>query len=113
MHAAVQCGGSIKRRRAPAHAPAGWSWEETNALLAALPDDVCAALRSDPNALACALAHPDRRDAFRQTLGSLAALPPSVAIPALHTLDTRMQATTPSDRRYAGEGLAQALRAHG
>jgi len=101
------------RCAALAAALADWSREETDALLAALPDDAHAALRPDSDALTAALAHPDRRDAFRQALDSLDALPPSVAIPALHTLDALMQATTPSVRRYAGEGLAQALRAHG
>ena len=101
------------RCAALAAALADWSREETDALLAALPDDAHAALRPDSDALVNALAHPNRRDAFRQALDSLDALPPSVAIPALHTLDALMQATTPSVRRYAGEGLAQALRAHG
>jgi len=90
-----------------------WSSEETTALLAALPDDAHAALHPNADALARALAHPDRRDAFRQALDALAALLPSVAIPALHALGKLMQATTPSDQRHAGEILATVLRNHG
>jgi hypothetical protein len=90
-----------------------WSSEETTALLAALPDDAHAALHPNADALSDALAHPDRRDAFRQALDALAALLPSVAIPALHALGKLMQATTPSDQRHAGEILATVLRNHG
>ena len=67
--------------------------------------------RSD--ALSDALAHPDRRDAFRQALDALDALPPSVAIPALHALGALAQTKTPSDQRHAGEILATVLRNHG
>jgi hypothetical protein len=101
------------RCAALAAALAGWSREETDALLAALPDDAHAALHPNADALTDALAHPNRRDAFRQALDALDALPPSVAIPALHALDALAQATTPSDQRHAGEILATALRAHG
>jgi len=90
-----------------------WSREETDALLAALPDDAHAALRPDSNALACALAHPDRRDAFRQALDARDALPLSAALPARHALDALAQTTTPSDQRHAGETLATVLRNHG
>jgi len=101
------------RCAALAAALAGWSREETGALLAALPDDAHAALRPDSNALACALARPDRRDAFRQALDALAALPPSAALPSLHALDALAQAPNLAFRRQAGASLAQALRNHG
>jgi hypothetical protein len=101
------------RCAALAAALAGWSREETGALLAALPDDAHAALRPDSNALACALARPDRRDAFRQALDALAALPPSAALPSLHALDALTQATESFSQRQAGASLAQALRNHG
>jgi len=113
MHAAVQCGGSIKRRRAPAHAPAGWSWEETNALLAALPKNARAVLRSNTNMPANAPTHPDRQDAFRQALNALAALPLAAALPARHALDAPAQTAWRSGRRHAGEIPATVLRSHG
>jgi len=91
----------------------GWSFDETNALLAALPNDVRAALHPDHNVLADALAHPDRRDAFRKALGALDALPPSVAIPAHHALATLAATSYSEQRRLAGEGLAIAVRNHG
>jgi len=96
-----------------AHVLAGWRWEETNALFTTLLDDACAALPPDPDALANALADPDRQDALRQALGVLDTLPPSIAIPAFHALDTLAQATTPSDQQHAGAELARALRDHG
>jgi hypothetical protein len=101
------------RCAALAAALAGWSREETDALLAALPDDAHAALHPNADALTDALAHPDRRDAFRQTLDTITALSPSVAIPALHALDALTQATKPVSQRQAGASLAQALRNHG
>jgi len=101
------------RCTALAEAFAGWSSEEATTLLAALPDTARAVLRPDPEVLADALAHPDRRDAFRQALDALDALPPSVAIPALHALGALAQTKTPSDQRHAGEILATVLRNHG
>ena len=101
------------RCAALARAFTGWSSEEATALLTVLPDDVRAALRPDSDALADALAHPDRRDAFRKTLNALAALPPAAALPASHALTVLMQATNPLVQQGAGEGLAQALRDHG
>jgi hypothetical protein len=92
---------------------AGRSSEEAMALLAALPDDVYTMLHPAPDALANTLAHPDRRDAFRQTLDTITALSPSVAISALHALDALTQATKPFSQRQAGASLAQALRNHG
>jgi hypothetical protein len=92
---------------------AGRSSEEAMALLAALPDDVYTMLHPAPDALANTLAHPDRRDAFRQTLDTITALSPSVAISALHALDALTQATKPVSQRQAGASLAQALRNHG
>ena len=113
LHIAEQRGVPIDRCAALAAALADWSREETDALLAALPDDAHAALRPDSNALACALAHPDRRDAFRQALDARDALPLSAALPARHALDALAQTTTPSDQRHAGETLATVLRNHG
>jgi hypothetical protein len=91
---------------------AGWSSEDATALLAALPDDVRTALHPGANALADALAHPDRRNTFRQALDALAALPPATSLPSLHALNALAQATTPSDQRRAGAELAWALRDH-
>jgi len=110
---AVQNRDPIARCTALMHALAGWSAAEADTLLAALPDDVHTALRPDSDALADALAHPDRRTAFRQALDALAALPPSVAIPAYHALDALAQAMTPSEQQHAGMELARALRDRG
>jgi len=101
------------RCAALAAAFAGWSSEEATALLAALPDTARAVLRPDPEALADALAHPDRRDAFRQALGALAALPPSAALPALLALGALAAAYHVSAQQDAGKGVAQALRSSG
>jgi hypothetical protein len=101
------------RCAALAAAFAGWSSEDATALLAALPDDVRTTLHPGANALADALATPDRQDAFRKTLNALAALPPAAALPASHALTVLMQATNPLVQQGAGEGLAQALRDHG
>jgi hypothetical protein len=113
LHAATQRGVLTERCDALAHALDGWSWTETNALLMALPDDARTTLRPSSNTLADALAHSNQQDAFRQTLSDLVALPPSIAIPALHVLDTLAQATTPPEQRHAGEGVATVLRHHG
>ena len=113
LRAAEQSDAIADRCAALAAALADRSREETDALLAALPDDAHAALRPDSNALACALAHPDRRDAFRQALDARDALPLSAALPARHALDALAQTTTPSDQRHAGETLATVLRNHG
>jgi hypothetical protein len=101
------------RCAALAAAFAGWSSEEATALLAALPDTARAVLRPDPEALADALAHPDRRNAFRQALGALAALPPSAALPALLALEALAAAYHVSAQQDAGKGVAQALRSSG
>jgi len=119
--------GSVDTRCAAlARAFAGWSSEEATALLAALPKDARAALRPNANALANALAHPDRRNAFRQALDTITALSPSVAIPARHALNELAKVskslTKNSNSKYlpllryqqrAGEELARALRNHG
>jgi hypothetical protein len=112
------------RCAALARAFAGWSSEEATALLTALPKDARAALRPSANALANALAHPDRRDAFRQALDTITALSPSVAIPARHALKELAKALAKTSKRSkdilqqlfqqrAGEELARALRNHG
>jgi hypothetical protein len=110
---AVQNRDPIARCTALMHALAGWSAAEADTLLAALPDDARAALHPDRSALADALAHPDRRTAFRQALDALDNLPSSVAIPALHALDALTQAMTPSEQQHAGTELARALRDRG
>jgi len=89
------------------------SREETDALLAALPDDAHAALRPDSNALACALAHPDRRDAFRQALDAINSLPPATTRPALLALGVLASASDLGLRIQAGRALAHVLRDHG
>jgi len=96
-----------------AKAFAGWSSEEATALLAALPKDARAALRPNANALANALAHPDRRNAFRQALDTITALSPSVAIPARHALNELAKASKWFFQRQASAALARALRDHG
>jgi len=101
------------RCAALAQALADRSREETDALLAALPDDAHAALRFDSNALTAALAHPDRRDAFRQALDSLDALPPAATLPALLALEVLASASDPVLRRQAVCSLAHVLRDHG
>jgi hypothetical protein len=101
------------RCAALAAAFAGWSSEDATALLAALPDDVRTALHPGANALADALAHPDRRNTFRQALGALAALPPSAALPALLALGALAAAYHVSAQQDAGKGVAQALRSSG
>ena len=110
---AVQDRDLTARCTALARALAGWSREETDALLAALPDDVPPTLRPDSDALANALAHPDRRTAFRQALDALDALPHAAALPASHALLVLAQAMTPSEQQHAGTELARALRNHG
>ena len=110
---AVQNRDLTARCTALARALAGWSAAEADTLLAALPDDARAALHPDRSALADALAHPDRRTAFRQALDALDNLPSSVAIPALHALDALTQAMTPSEQQHAGTELARALRDRG
>jgi len=104
---------NVAARCAALAAFAGWSSEDATALLAALPDDARTALHPGANALADALAHPDRRNTFRQALDALAALPPATSLPSLHALNALAQATTPSDQRRAGAELARALRDYG
>jgi hypothetical protein len=113
LHAAAKRGNPVKRCCALAHALAGWSWKETHALLDALPDDVCDALRPDPDVIAERLTPLHRRGDFLQALDSLAALPPSVAISAYHALHVLATMQRVGDHQHAGEGLAQALRAYG
>ena len=113
LHAAVNRGAPIEHCNALAHALAGWSWVETHALLDALPDDGCDALRPNPDVLAQRLTLFDRRTDFLQTLDAIAALSPSVAIPAYHALHVLATMQRVGDLRYAGEGLAQALRTYG
>ena len=113
LHAAVNRGAPIEHCNALAHALAGWSWVETHALLDALPDDGCDALRPNPDVLAQRLTLFDRRTDFLQTLDAIAALSPSVAIPAYHALHVLATMQRVGNLRYAGEGLAQALRTYG
>jgi len=113
LHAAAKHGTLVECCGALAHALAGWSWKETHALLDALPDDVCDALRPDPDVIAERLTPLHRRGDFLQALDSLAALPPSVAISAYHALHVLATMQRVGDHQHAGEGLAQALRAYG
>jgi len=103
----------VARCAALAAAFTGWSSEEATALLAVLPGDVVAALRPNTDALTNALAHPDRRDSFRQVLEALDALPPATMLPILHALDALAQETKAFSQRQAGEGLARTLRDDG
>jgi len=113
LHAAAQRVVSVKHRHALAHALAGWSWEETNALFAALPDKFVTALHPHPDILTRRLACPQRQNSFRQALDALTALPPSAALPALQALDALAAAQHGNDQRDAGEEVARALRDHG
>jgi hypothetical protein len=101
------------RCAALAAALADRSREETDALLAALPKNARAMLRSNTNMPANAPTHPDRQDAFRQALNALAALPLAAALPARHALDAPAQTAWRSGRRHAGEIPATVLRSHG
>ena len=113
LHAAAQSGSTADRCTALAVAFAGRSSEEATAFLAALPDDAHTALHPPPDALVNTLAHLNRRDAFRQALDALSALPPAATHPALLALGTMGAASTLDQRRQAGTALAQALRHHG
>jgi hypothetical protein len=113
LHAAAQRVVSVKHRRELAHALAGWSWEETNALFAALPDKFVTALHPHPDILTRRLACPQRQNSFRQALDALTALPPSAALPALQALDALAAAQYSDDQRDAGEEAARVLRDHG
>ena len=101
------------RCTALAEAFTGWSSEEATALLAALPDTARDVLRPDPEVLADALVHPDRRDAFRQALDAIDSLPPAATRPALFALGMLASAFNPDLRGQARSALAQALRDHG
>jgi len=92
---------------------AGWSSEEANGLATAMPVSVHTVFRPVSDVHADTLAHLDRRDAFRQALDALTALPPATSLPSLHALNALAQATTPSDQRRAGAELARALRDYG
>jgi len=113
LRTAARHGSSVERCATLSCVLAGWSWEETNALLAALSDDMRMALLPDADALTNALAHPDRRDAFRQALSALAALSPSAALPSFHALGALAEAGTGAEQRHAGEGFARTLHFHG
>jgi len=86
---------------------------ETDALIAALPDESRQALNLDLDSMTLMLVRPDRHDAFRRALASLTALPPSVAIPVRHALSVLATDDGPTRRRSASEGLATAARDHG
>jgi len=86
---------------------------ETDALIAALPDERRQTLNLDLDSMTLMLARPDRHDAFRRALASLIALPPSVAIPVRHALSALATNADSTMRRSASEGLATAARDHG
>jgi len=86
---------------------------EMDALLAALPNNVHNAFRSDRAALVSELASPTQRDAFRQALDALVALPRAAKLPAFYALGALVAASDPDVRHQAAEGLAHALRDHG
>jgi hypothetical protein len=113
LHAAKRYGQRDGQSAALSRALAGWSWEETNALLAALPKDVRTTLLPDRDTLANTLAHPDRQDAFRQALDTIDSLPPAATLSALLALETLVHAIQTSTQRQAGKELARALRDHG
>jgi hypothetical protein len=113
LHAAKRYGQRDGQSAALSRALAGWSWEETNALLAALPKDVRTTLLPDRDTLANTLAHPDRQDAFRQALDTIDSLPPAATLSALLALETLVHAIQRSTQRQAGKELARALRDHG
>jgi hypothetical protein len=92
---------------------AGWSVANANEFLAALPNDIGAALHLDSDALITALKTSSCTSAFRQILDTLASLPPSVALPSLHALTALAVSHSPDERQSAGEGLAQTLRDYG
>jgi len=85
---------------------------ETDALIAALPDERRQTLNLDLDSMPLMLARPDRHDAFRRALASLIALPPSVAIPVRHALSALATNADSTMRRSASEGLATAARGH-
>jgi hypothetical protein len=113
LRAAKRHGLVHSRVAALSRALAGWGREETDALLAALPGNVVAALHPHPDILTPHLSRPNRQDAFRQALDALTALPPSAALPVLHALDALAAAQHGNDQRDAGEEAARALRDHG
>jgi hypothetical protein len=86
---------------------------ETDALIAALPDERRQTLNLDLDSMTLMLVRPDRHDAFRRALASLTALPPSVAIPVRHALSALATNADSTMRRSASEGLATAARDHG
>jgi len=86
---------------------------EMDALLAALPNNVHNAFRFDRAALVSKLASPTQRDAFRQALDALVALPRAAKLPAFYALGALVAASDPDVRHQAAEGLAHALRDHG
>ena len=107
------CDFSDARCAVLAHALAGWSTAETDALQSALPDDARAIFLPAPDAQADALARPDQRYIFRQALDALDTLPPSAALSARHALDTPAAAHHSNDQRDADEEIARALCDHG
>jgi len=113
LRAAKRHGLVHSRVAALSRALAGWGREETDALLAALPGNVVAALHPHPDILTPHLSRPNRQDAFRQALDALTALPPSAALPVLHALDALAAAQHGNDQRDVGEEVARALRDHG
>ena len=113
IHAATQPDSITARCTMLAQALADRGREETDALLAALPDDVHTMLHPAPDALVNALAHPNRRDAFRQALDAINSLPPATTRPALLALGVLASASDLGLRIQAGRALAHVLRDHG
>ena len=113
IHAATQPDSITARCTMLAQALADWGREETDALLAALPDDVHTMLHPAPDALVNALTHPNRRDAFRQALDAINSLPPATTRPALLALGVLASASDLGLRIQAGRALAHVLRDHG
>ena len=97
------------RSAAIRHALRGRSWDDLTPIMPLLDARVRAELMPDADALVARLAHPDRRDAFRQTLARLASLPPEVAIPTFVALNLWKPWHTPG----TAAALADALHAHG
>jgi len=92
------------------HALRGRTWSDVSSPLAFLGDHARALAAPDLDHLARRMAAPDRRVAMRRALDAIAALPPTVAIPALSALGWR---TEHADLQDIAAAFAHALHAHG